>query len=148
MGKKRRLPLHYALQPMPRWMVMPPQSLVFPGCPSNKNIVQMLKNTVNGRFVEATVVVDPSPYHGVGHSGQIIQRCVCPPMYLPLPHGIAYRFRGFVADCRSKCDEKATPAVLRSPRPKRKTQEIKLLLRIFPTPIIILAVNNLCLLQA
>jgi hypothetical protein len=43
MGKKRRLPLHYALQPMPRWMAMPPQSLVFPGCPSNKNIVQALK---------------------------------------------------------------------------------------------------------
>jgi len=31
MGKKHRLPTHYALQPMPRWMVMSPQSLVFPG---------------------------------------------------------------------------------------------------------------------
>ncbi len=35
----------------------------------------------------------------------------------------------------------------RSPRPKRKAQEIKLLLRIFSSPIIILTVNNLRLLQ-
>jgi hypothetical protein len=56
-------------------------------------------------------------------------------MYLPLPHGIAYRFRGFVADCRNETDEKSTLAAFRSPRPKRKTQEIKLLLRIFPSPI-------------
>jgi hypothetical protein len=56
-------------------------------------------------------------------------------MYLPSPHGIAYRFSGFVADCGSKYNEKSTLAVLRSPGPKRKTQEIKFLLRIISSPI-------------
>jgi hypothetical protein len=65
----------------------------------------------------------------------------------PLPHGIAYRFCGFVADCRIKSDEKCTPPVFRSPGPKRIAQEIKLLLRIISSPIIIFTVNNPRLLQ-
>jgi hypothetical protein len=70
------------------------------------------------------------------------------PVYLPLPHGIAYRFCGFVANCRIKSDEQFTLAAFRSPRPKRKAQEVKLLLRIFSSPNVILTVNNLRLLQA
>jgi hypothetical protein len=70
------------------------------------------------------------------------------PVYLPLPHGITYRFRGFVADCRIKSDEKFTLAAFRSPRPKRKAQKIKLLLWVLSSPIIVLTVNNLRLLQA
>jgi hypothetical protein len=68
-------------------------------------------------------------------------------MYLPLPHGIAYRFRSFVADCRNEADEKPSRAFFCSPRPKREAQEIELLLRIFSSPIIILTVNNPRLLQ-
>jgi len=64
------------------------------------------------------------------------------PVYLPLPHGITYRFRGFVADCRIKSYEEFTLAAFRSPRPKRKAQEIKLLLRIFFSPTIILTIKN------
>jgi hypothetical protein len=66
---------------------------------------------------------------------------------LPLPHGIAYRFCGFIADCRIKPDEKSTLACFRSPGSKHIPPKIKLLLRIISSPIVILAVNNLCLLQ-
>ena len=92
--------------------------------------------------MEAAVIVNPSPYHRVEHMSQFVQGFVRAPVQFPSPHGIAYRFCGFVADCRSKPDEKSTLAGLRSPGPKRIAQEIKLLLRIISSLIIIFTVNN------
>jgi hypothetical protein len=97
--------------------------------------------------MEAAVIVNPSPYHWVEHMSQFVQRFVRAPVQFPSPHGIAYRFCGFVADCRIEPDEKSTLAGLRSPGPKRIAQEIKLLLRIISSPIVIFTVDSLRLLQ-
>ena len=78
---------------------------------------------------------------------QIIHGFVRASVQFPSPHGIAYRFCGFVADCWIKSYEKSTLAAFRSPGPKRIAQEIKLLLRIIPSPIVILTVDNFRLLQ-
>jgi hypothetical protein len=68
-------------------------------------------------------------------------------MQAPLPHGLTNRLCRLIADRRIETDKESTPAVLRSPRPKRIPQEIEFLLRRIPSPVIILTVNNLRLLQ-
>ena len=146
MGKEARLTMCDVLQPKMRSSLPPSQSFIFPGGPPGKNIVQGLEDWVKGRLIEATVVVNPSPDHGIGYPGQIVQGLVRLPMHAPLPHGFAYRFCRLIADGRTKTDKESTPAVLRPPRLKRIAQEIEFLLRITPSPIIILTVDDLGLL--
>ena len=146
MSKEARLTMCDVLQPKMRSSLPPSQSFIFPGGPPGKNIVQGLEDWVKGRLIEATVVVNPSPDHGIGYPGQIVQGLVRLPMHAPLPHGFAYRFCRLIADGRTKTDKESTPAILRPPRLERIAQEIEFLLRIIPSPIIVLTVDDLGLL--
>src|SRR6516225_8340013 len=47
----------------------------------------------------------------------------------------------------TEVDEELSPAILRSPRSKRKASEIKFLVGIRPSPVLILAIDNLRLLR-
>src|SRR5215510_9913845 len=52
-----------------------------------------------------------------------------------------------VRNCRTEVDEEFALAILRSPRPKRIAKKIELLVRIGPSPVIILAIDDLRLLR-
>src|ERR1700694_2830218 len=57
------------------------------------------------------------------------------------------RFHRRVGNCRTEIDEEPSCAILRSPWPKRVAQKIELLVGIRPSPIFILAIDNLRLLR-
>ena len=105
----------------------------------------MKEDPVQSGSVVAAVVVDPSPNDGVIHSGQIRYRSVTSPISLPIPNRFLYRFGCFIADGRTKVDKEFTPSAFGQPRTKRKPQEVKLLIGVTATAVVILAVNNLCL---
>src|ERR1041385_1947374 len=57
------------------------------------------------------------------------------------------RFHRLVGNCRTEIDEVLPLAIFRSPWPKRIPQKIELLVRICPSSIIILAIDDLRLLR-
>src|SRR5438477_9079787 len=52
-----------------------------------------------------------------------------------------------VRNCRTEVDEVLPLAILRSPRPESVAEKIELLVRVRPSPILILAIDNLRLLR-
>src|ERR1019366_4597933 len=55
-------------------------------------------------------------------------------------------FHRLVGNCRTEVDEVLPITILRPPRPKRIAQKIELLVWVRPSPILILAIDNLRLL--
>src|SRR5579872_1640419 len=68
-------------------------------------------------------------------------------MQIPAPDLCPDRFRRLIRDRRAEVDEVLPLATLRSPRAKRIPQKIELLVRMCTPPVIILAVDDLRLLQ-
>src|SRR3954451_1619151 len=68
-------------------------------------------------------------------------------MQIPASNLRTDRFYCFVGDCRTEIDEKLAVPILRSSGPKRIAQKIELLVRVPPSPVIILAIDNLRLLR-
>src|SRR5215475_1270350 len=64
-------------------------------------------------------------------------------MQIPASNLYPDRFPRLVGNCRTEADEELTSAVLRSSRPKRVAEEIEFLVRIRPSPVVILAIDNL-----
>src|SRR5215469_8386591 len=64
-------------------------------------------------------------------------------MQLPASNFHPNGFHRFVRNCGTEVDEEFPLATFRSPRPKRIAEKIELLVRIAPSPIIILAIDNL-----
>src|SRR5271157_697661 len=68
-------------------------------------------------------------------------------MQVPASNLFPNGFHRLVGYCRAEVDEEPPMAILRSPRPKRVAEKIELLVRIRPSPFIILAVDHLRLLR-
>src|SRR5205085_10074647 len=68
-------------------------------------------------------------------------------MQVPASNLDPNRFHRLGGNCRAEIDEELPLAILRSPRPKRVAQKIEFFVRIRPSPIIILAIDNLRLLR-
>src|SRR2546426_12287588 len=68
-------------------------------------------------------------------------------MQVPASNLYPNRFHRLVGNCRAEIDEELPLAILRSPWPKRVAQKIEFLVRIRPSPIIILAIDHLRLLR-
>src|ERR1041385_4817963 len=68
-------------------------------------------------------------------------------MQIPASNLRPDRFHRLVGHCRTEVDEVLPLAIFRSPRPKRVPQKIELFVRICPSPIIILAIDDLRLLR-
>src|SRR5580700_5871604 len=56
-------------------------------------------------------------------------------------------FHRLVGNCRAEVDEVLPEPILRSPRPKRVAQKIEFLIRIRPSPVVILTIDHLRLLR-
>src|SRR5712692_6756298 len=68
-------------------------------------------------------------------------------MQIPASNLCPNRFHRLVRNCGTEVDEELSFAILRSSRPKRVAQKIELLVRIRPSPVIILAIDDLRLLR-
>src|SRR5579871_2732653 len=68
-------------------------------------------------------------------------------MQIPAPDLRPDRFRRLIRDRRAEVDEVPPLATLRSPRAKRIPQKIEFLVWICTPPVIILAIDDLCLLR-
>src|SRR5690242_3769878 len=68
-------------------------------------------------------------------------------MQLPASNLRPDRFHRLIRDCRAEVNEVLPRPILRSPRPKRIPQKIEFLVRIRPSPIIILAIDDFRLLR-
>src|SRR5450755_1315491 len=68
-------------------------------------------------------------------------------MQIPASNLLPDRPHRFVGNSRTEIDEELPLPILRSPRPKRVAQKIELLVRICPSPVIILAIDDLRLLR-
>src|ERR1700693_6509968 len=68
-------------------------------------------------------------------------------MQIPASNFRPNRFHRFVGNCGTEIDEELSFAIFRSPRPKGITKKIELLVRVRPSPVIILAIDDLRLLR-
>src|ERR1019366_1239133 len=68
-------------------------------------------------------------------------------MQIPASNLRPNRFHSLVGNCRTEVDEVLPEPILRSPRPKRVAQKIEFLIRICPSPVVILAIDHLRLLR-
>src|SRR5919108_1938513 len=68
-------------------------------------------------------------------------------MQIPASNLRPDRFHRLIRDCRAEVDEVLPLAILRSPWPKRVPQKIELLVRVRPSPVIILAIDDFRLLR-
>src|ERR1700719_1756991 len=68
-------------------------------------------------------------------------------MQIPAANLRPNRFHRLVRNRGTEVDEELSFAILRSPRPKRVAQKIELLVRICPSPVFILAIDDLGLLR-
>src|ERR1700691_4512507 len=64
-------------------------------------------------------------------------------MQIPASNLRPDRFHRLVGYCGTEVDEELSLAILRSPRPKRVAQKIELLVRIRPSPVLLLAIDYL-----
>jgi hypothetical protein len=68
-------------------------------------------------------------------------------MQIPASNLRPDRFHRLIRDCRTEVDEELPFAIFRSPGPKRVAQEVEFLTGIRPSPVIILAIDDLRLLR-
>src|ERR1035438_2200101 len=68
-------------------------------------------------------------------------------MQVPASNFHPDRLHRFVGNSRSEVDEELPLTILRSPRPKRVARKVELPVWICPSPVIILAIDNLRLLR-
>src|SRR6202790_3261168 len=68
-------------------------------------------------------------------------------MQIPASNLCPNRFHRLVRNCGTEVDEELSFAILRSPWAKRVAQKIELLVRICPSPVIILAIDHFRLLR-
>src|ERR1700688_285196 len=125
---------------------MPLQGLELPMGPSRQDAVDVPKGWVKSRLVVTAIIVDPATDVRVEHPRQIIKRLVAALMKRPAANCLSNLFESFVARRWAEHDAKPMPSARQS-RPERVAEKIELLVAISSAPIIILAVDNLCLLR-
>src|SRR5215469_2103303 len=125
---------------------MTAQLLILPIGPTGQSSIQFPHRRIECRAIVPPVILEPTPHGRVKHPGQILDRLVTALWQTPAsnlcPDG-PYRL---IRDCRAEVDEVFPLAILRPPRPKRIAKKIKLLVRVRPSPVIILAVDDFRLL--
>src|ERR1700722_376704 len=125
---------------------MPLQGLELPMGPSRQDAVDVPKGRVKSRLVVAAIIVDPATDVRVEHPRQVIKRLVAALMKRPAANCLPNPFESFVARCWAERDTEPLPSA-RQPRPECIPEKIEPLVPMSSTPVIILAVDNLCLLR-
>jgi hypothetical protein len=93
-------------------------------------------------LVEASVVVDPSLYHGVEPLGEVPQRHVAAQIEPPTPQFSTHCLDGVVTHRRQEVGKELASFTFRQTRTKRVPQEIESLVGIGSSAIRVLAVHD------
>src|SRR5215470_3043885 len=125
---------------------MPLQGLELPMSPSRQDAVDVPKGRVKSRLVVPAIIVDPASDVRIEHPCQIIKRLIAALMKRPTAYGLPDRLESFVARCWAERDTEPIPSA-RQPRPERVAEKVKLLVTMGSATVIILAVDDLCLLR-
>src|SRR5690349_8207329 len=126
---------------------MAAQLLVFPVGPTGQRSIQWPHRRIERRAIIPPVGREPPSNLRVEHPGPIFDPLVAPEMEVPASNLRPNRLHRLVGNRRAKIDEGLSESILRPPRTKRVAEKIELLVRIRPSPIIILAIDDLRLLQ-
>ena len=113
--------------------------------PSRQDAVDVPKGRVKSRLVIPAIIINPAADVYVEHPCQIIERFVAALMKRPTANRLWNFFESFVARRWTEHDAKPLPSARQS-RPECIAEEVELLVTIGSAPVIILAIDNLCLL--
>ena len=142
-----RVAVRNGTDPLLRAPTMPSQALVFLLRPTGEPPVKVLKCRVKCRWIVTTIVRQPTPNDGIEHPSQVVNPLVHSTAELLRSNLSAHTFASGIADRRTEVDEVLPPPILRPPGAKRIAQKIELLVWVCPPSVVILAVDNLCLLR-
>ena len=142
MGKQLRLPPGDTNEPMCSPSMVLAEAFVFPHGPADQKVIEMTEDRVQRGLVEAPVVLNPATEDQIPHARQVVDGLVAPHGQSPAPHLLAHLGHRVHAGRRGEVDEEFAPSILRPPRPKRVSQEIKTFLRIPAWPVVILAIDD------
>src|SRR5437870_9029693 len=122
---------------------MTAQLLILPIGPAGQSTIQLLHRRIERRAIVPPVILEPTPHGRVEHPGQILDRLVTAFWQTPASNLCPDGPHRLIRDCRAEIDEVFPLAILRPPRPKGIAEKIKLLVRVRPSPVIILSVDVL-----
>src|SRR5215211_8957819 len=131
------------LKPVSRPFGLPTQPLEFAARPADDIDIDPFKGRTQLRPVEVTVVVDPALNVRIVRLGQILQGLVAVMVKGPPPDRPADRLQRFRTGGRHEAVRVDAPAPHRLPRSKCKPEKVERLVRKVPTPVRILAVDDL-----
>src|SRR3972149_3167093 len=98
---------------------------------------------VKRRAVIPPIVLEPAAERRVEHARQILDRFITAQMQLPASNLRSDGLPCLFSNGRTEVDEVSPFPVLRSPGAKRITQKIEFLVRVFPSSVVILAIDDL-----
>ena len=147
MGEQPGFATSKATEPVAGSTTMSLQPFVFPHGPSDQQAVEVAKDRIQGRLVEAAVVLNPAAKDRIPHVGQVVDGLIATPREVPTSHLLPHPRRCRIAHRRYEADEVLTPSILCPTRAKRVPQEGELLRGILPRPVVILAVDDVRLLR-
>ncbi len=124
---------------------MTSQSFELPHRPSDGRTVDVAAHAVEGRWVESTVVVDPTGDHRVEHPCEILGRFVALQLQRPSAALLPSRLGRSVADREREFGEDATIPIVDSPRSKPVTQDVELDMFVHLLSMKVFAVDDPCL---
>src|SRR4029077_5663760 len=140
--KQVRLAVDDPKQPGPRTRAMMKQGLVFATRPANQRLADMPLDGPEHRRIETTVVVKPSAKLRVYFLGEFSNGFCCTKMQFPTTDLITDLPCRVVRDGWTEAAEQSSSTSSRLPGPKRKSQEVELLMRVTFLPIRVLAVDE------
>ena len=143
MGKQPGLTSGNAAEPVLSSTTSPLEPFVFPHGPSHEKAIEVSEDRVQGRLVEAPVVLNPASKNRIPHARQVVDGFVTPQIDPPVPHLLPHPLCLVIAHRWCEADEVLAPLVFRPARAKRVPEEVELLVRVPPPTIIILAVDDL-----
>jgi hypothetical protein len=113
--------------------------LVLPRGPPGQRALQLPPHRVQCRAIIPPILLEPAPDLRVAPPRQIVDRLVAAERQLPVPHLRPYRLARFLRHRRAAVQEGLPLPGLRPPGARRLPQNIARLVRVRPSPLIILA---------
>ena len=147
MSKQASLAARNALQPVDGPRLVPAEGLELPIGPSRQGDVDVPQGRVEGRRIEPSIVVDPPADMHIEHPREIIQRLVAAFVQGPASDGLTDFLERPVAGCRAERDADLPSSPSRQPRPEGVAEEVELMVGMVFAPVIILAIDDRCLLR-
>jgi hypothetical protein len=119
----------------------------FPHGPLDQNPIEDLEGRIQRRSVVLPIILHPPVQDGIEHAGEIVKGFVTAEIQPPASDRLPHRFGGPGTHRGTEVDKVLPPAILGPSWAKRIAQKVTAGVREGTTPIRILAVHDVCLVQ-